>query len=82
MVFLWLATAVSLLLALVACVYAYGTARRLDKLAEMYWELKYQYSELRGQTRSGADVVPRTDKPQVAAGAPADDFIPVTSLKR
>lgn len=81
MTFLWLATAASLLVALSAWVYARRVAKRLDRLAEMYWELKYQYSELRAQTREPG-AAPQTGKTQAAPAAPTDSFVPITSLKR
>jgi len=78
--FLWLAAAVSLLIAVAAWVHARRTARRLAQLAEMYWELKYQYSELRAETRARAGGPEGGDAP--AAPAPDGGFVPLTSLKR
>jgi hypothetical protein len=47
MTLLWMVTGASLLAALVAWVHARRTARKLDQLSQMYWELKYQHGELR-----------------------------------
>jgi hypothetical protein len=79
---LWFVSAMSLALALVAWRHARRMAKRLDQLTQMYWELKYQYGELRVRLQHGpgptrpADGVP----PESAAGGGA--FIPLTSLKR
>ena len=81
MTFLWLATAAALLVALAVWVCARRAAKRLDRLAEMYWELKYQYGELRAQAREpGAE--PQTGEAPAAPAAPSDGFVPLTSLKR
>ncbi len=61
---LWMAVAASLAVAAAAWVSARRAARRLDELAERYWEMKYQYSEL----RTRLDEAPRAG----AAPAPAD----------
>jgi hypothetical protein len=80
--FLWLTTAASLLVALMAWVYARRTAKRLVRLVEMYWELKYQYSELRTQINERTDAAPRTEEPQGPPAAPTAGFVPIASLKR
>jgi len=79
----WFVTGASLLAALVAWMQARRTARRLDQLSQMYWELKYQHGELR------VDVQRLTGQaPPPAASAPADAarpsaaFVPLASLKR
>ena len=49
MTFRWFVTGASLVVALVALGQARRTARRLEQLSQMYWELKYQNGELRAQ---------------------------------
>jgi hypothetical protein len=78
----WVLTGASLLAALVALARARRTAKRLDQLSQMYWELKYQHGELRiqierlaGPTASSAQGSP----PRDAAGSA---FVPLASLKR
>jgi hypothetical protein len=80
MTLLWFVTGASLVLALVAWLRARRTARRLEQLSQMYWELKYQHGELRMQLQRLAGPPPPAD----AAAAPgrADNFIPINSLKR
>ena len=81
MFLLWIVTAASLAVALVAWSKARRTARRLVQLTEMYWELKYQHGELRAQLqRSHGEPEPAiTPTPR---SQPADAFVPLTSLRR
>jgi hypothetical protein len=75
-------TAVSLLVALVAWTQARRTAKRLEQLTQMYWELKYQHGELRVRLQGGGATTapPEEIPPHVAA--PGSAFIPLTALKR
>ena len=82
---LWVVTGASLLIALLAWNRARRTARRLEQLSQMYWELKYQHGELRVQVQRMTGEGPRASS---AAGnaapspPPTDSFIPLASLKR
>ena len=80
MTLLWFVTGASLVLALVAWLRARRTARRLEQLSQMYWELKYQHGELRVQVQrmSGESPAGHAAPPP----PPADAFIPLTSLKK
>jgi len=86
MTFLWIITGVSLVVALVAWRQARRTARRLEQVTQMYWELKYQHGELRVQvqrvTPPGAP--PSSPAPEAPGqpGQPGDSFVPLASLKR
>ena len=89
MLFLWLIAAAALVAALLAWRKARSTARRLEQLSQMYWELKYQYGELRVQlqrlTTPGAPEPGgsrATEPADAPAGRPTDGFIPLSSLKR
>ena len=80
MTLLWFITSVSLLVALVSWRQARRTAKRLEQLTQMYWELKYQHGELRVQVqRAGGTPPPAPPAPVVPAG---NSFIPLTALKR
>ena len=79
----WFVTGASLLAALVAWIQARRAARRLDRLSQMYWELKYQHGELRvemdrltGQSASAGQA------PAAGSGPAPAAFVPLASLKR
>jgi hypothetical protein len=77
--FLWLLTGAALVVAGVALLVARRQSRRLERLTESYWELRYEHGQLRAR-------VNRLDPEQQAAAAdaeaPATNFIPLSSLKR
>ncbi len=79
----WFVTGASLLAALVAWGQARRTARRLEQLSQMYWELKYQHGELRAQIErvTGTPVAP-AGSPSSAGHQPTTAFVPLASLKR
>lgn len=81
MTLLWCVTVASLVVALVAWSRARRCAKRLEQLSQMYWELKYQHSELRVQVqRLSGDAAP--PQPATTAHQPADAFVPLASVKR
>jgi hypothetical protein len=82
MIFLWIATAASLLAALVSWSRARRIARRLEQLSQMYWELKYEHGELRQRMErlNGEGTAPAPTPPPVTR--PADMFVPLASLRR
>lgn len=79
MTFLWFVTAAALVVALIALGLARRTAKRLEQLTQSYWELKYQYGELRVQLQPPADR-PTPEAPMPTQGR--DSFVPLSSLKR
>ena len=81
MIFLWLVAGAALVAALVGWRQARATARRLQQLTQMYWELKYQHGELRVQVRRIAGETPPSATP-APPGQPVEAFVPLTSLKR
>jgi hypothetical protein len=77
---MWFVTLASLLLACIAWIKARRTSRRLEQLSQMYWELKYQHSELRAQIeRSGIQPASMTGAPP---DRPGEAFVPLASLRR
>ena len=82
MTLLWLIAGASLVVALVAWGQARRTARRLAQLSEMYWELKYQQSELRVRMQRLIGEAPPPPLETSAPEQPADGFVPLNSLKR
>jgi len=81
MILLWLLTSAALVAAVVALSHARRTAKRLEQLSQLYWELKYLNSELRVQLqRMNADT-PQAP-PETPTRPPKEAFVPLTSLKR
>ena len=76
---LWLLTGAALVLAGVAFLVARRQSKKLERLTESYWELRYEHGQLRAR-------VNRLDPEQLQAAAaaepPASNFIPLSSLKR
>ena len=77
----WLLAGVAVIAALAAWVRARRLAKRLDRLTESYWELRYEHGQLRAR-------VNRLDPETLAAAAdsaaepgPATAFVPLSSLK-
>ena len=78
----WLSTGAALVFAVAAIARARQVSRRLDRLTESYWELRYEYGQLR------ARVGRLEGQPEAGAGgerppAPASTaFVPLSSLKK
>jgi hypothetical protein len=81
----WLTAGTAILVACAALVRARRVAKRLDRLSESYWELRYEYGQLRSQlTRlesPGSDAEAGPD-PQRQQGGGSTVFVPLSSLKR
>ena len=79
--FLWMLAGAALLVAGAALVKARRLARRLERLTESYWELRYEHGQLRAR-------VNRLDPEPPARGADAPPatggtaFVPLSSLRR
>jgi hypothetical protein len=71
----------ALIVALLALVRARGARRRLERLTESYWELRYEYGELRTRVErlENPSADPEGDQPARPA---ATAFVPLSSLKR
>ena len=79
MTWLWIAAATGWLLALVAFAMARRLSRRVAQLTDLYWELKFDYTELKARVKTIAP----TPGEQVAAASPVQQsFVPLSSLKR
>ena len=79
MTLLWVITGTALVAALVAWSRSRRTAKRLEQLAEMYWELKYQHGELRSRLQRLTGETPPAP-PSPAPGPPTEAFVPLASL--
>jgi hypothetical protein len=80
MTILWLVTGAALVVALAAYRRARRTARKLEELTLMYWELRYQYGELRAQRPPASPADERDAAPPGDRQTPA--FVPLASLRR
>lgn len=83
MTFLSVLTAVAFVTAFVALLRARRLSKRLDRIAESYWELRYDYGQLRARvTRlepADGSPAPEGAGPPPPAGSTA--FVPLSSLK-
>ena len=83
MLMLWWLAGAALFVALGAVWAARRTARRLDALTQAYWELRYDFTKLRG-ARAGAegDGPVRAAPPDAPAGVEEASFVSLASLKK
>jgi hypothetical protein len=77
--FHWLLTGAALVLAAVALLVARRQTKRLERLTESYWELRYEHGQLRARVNR---LDPELQAPATPAEPPATNFIPLSSLKR
>ena len=85
MTLLWLLTGAAFLVALASFAKARRLAKRLERLTESYWELRYEHGQLRAR-------VARLDPEPAPGGAGGPEparqggsttaFVPLSSLKR
>jgi hypothetical protein len=83
---LWWLAGAALVVALAAFWAARRTSRRLDLLTQSYWELRYEFTRLRGTadpaSPAGADDGPvRVAPPSAPSSAPQTSFVSLSSLK-
>jgi hypothetical protein len=76
---LWLVTGASLLFALTALVMARGVSRRLAQLSQQYWELKFDYGELKARIKA---LAPTVEEQAAAQPLVKETFVPLAGLKR
>jgi hypothetical protein len=78
---LWLLTVTAVLVALAALVKARRVVKRLERLTESYWELRYEHGQLRARVNRLDPEQAPSSEPTGAAAAPVN-FVPLSSLKR
>jgi hypothetical protein len=78
---LWLLTVAAVLVALAAFAKARRVAKRLERLTESYWELRYEHGQLRARVNR---LDPETTAATLEPARPATpvNFVPLSSLKR
>jgi hypothetical protein len=75
-------TVAALLVAVVALVVARRAVRRLERLTESYWELRYESGQLKARiTRVEAASGPREAAEEPRPALPTN-FVPLSSLKK
>jgi hypothetical protein len=78
---LWLLATAAVLLAVAAFAKARRLTRRLERLTESYWELRYEHGQLRARvSRLDPEQPPAASEPAAQSGTIA--FVPLSSLKR
>ena len=80
MTFQWLLTGAAIVVAVAAFAKARRLARRLERLTESYWELRYEHGQLRARLNR-LDPDPSAG-PEPAAAPGVTAFVPLSSLKR
>jgi hypothetical protein len=81
----WLLTVAAIAVAAVALIKARRANKRLERLTETYWELRYDHGQLRARL-DRLDPPPSTSaavapgEPQMKSGSA--NFVPLSSLKR
>jgi hypothetical protein len=85
--FTWFLSGAALLTALVALVKARRAAKRLERLTESYWELRYEHGQLRARFNQlspepTALSSPPASSPAASPASGPNVFIPMSSLKR
>ena len=81
--FHWLLTVAAVLAAAVAWLKARRLAKRLERLTESYWELRYEHGQLQSRVNRLAPDEPASAPvagPSLREGTVA--FVPLSSLKR
>lgn len=79
MTWLWMATIAGWLFALAALITARRLSRRLAQLDELYWQLKYDQTELKARIKA---VAPSPEEEAAAAPPVQQSFVPLSTLKR
>jgi len=77
----WLLTGAAVIAAAAAFAKARRLSRRLERLTESYWELRYEYGQLRARVNR-LDPEPQTGPAEPPARVGTTAFVPLSSLKR
>ena len=78
--FQWWLTGGAVLAAVAALARARHVAKRLERMSESYWELRYEISQLRARVNRLDPEQPPASESAPAAAQTA--FVPLSSLKR
>ena len=78
----WLLIGAALLIALGAFLRARRVARRLERLTESYWELRYECGQLRARVSRLEPAAAESESPDQPGPPVPANFVPLSSLKR
>ena len=78
----WLLTVAAVVVAVVALVKARRATKRLERLTETYWELRYDHGQLRARVAKLDPEAPPAQSEQPAPKPGGANFVPLSSLKR
>ena len=81
MTFLWLLSGAALVTAAAALLKARRLSRRLERLTESYWELRYEHGQLRARV-GRLDPEQPASVPEAQRSPAGTAFVPLSSLKR
>jgi hypothetical protein len=76
-----LLTGAAVLVAVAALVRARRLTKRLDRLTESYWELRYEHGQLRARVNRLDPETPPADRVPPAAPGGTTAFVPLSSLR-
>ena len=78
----WLLTGAAVLVAVTALVRARRLSKRLERLTESYWELRYEHGQLRARiNRLDPDPSTPAGPAPAAQGGSTTAFVPLSSLR-
>jgi hypothetical protein len=78
----WLLTAFAVSIAALALARARRVTKRLERLTESYWELRYDHGQLRARVARLDPEAPATPTADAPPQSGATQFVPLSSLKR
>src|SRR5260370_17849694 len=79
--FQWLLSGTAVAVALIALAKARRLAKRLERLTESYWELRYEHGQLRARLNR-LDPEHAPPSPEAGSQPATTAFLPLPSLKR
>ena len=78
----FLLTLAALFAAVAAIVRARRLAKRLERLTESYWELRYEVAQMRARVTRLEPALPAAEQADAPAGGSTTTFVSLSSLKR
>ena len=82
MTLLWLLASAALLFAIATWLRARRLAKRVERLTESYWDLRYEYGQLRARVSRLESPSGDAEAAEPARQTAAGTFVPLSSLKK